>query len=414
VTAEPVAGPGEITDEWIVDHFDIHAPELGADLHRTLARARSLCPVARSDVYEGGYWVATTYDDVLRIAQDWETWSNQLGISVGPDGSGKDMEGMMIPPVSIDPPLQRTFKRLINRYFTPAAVAPWEDATRVLVTRLIDAFVERGECDFMEAFARPLPGLAFFDLALHAPSEDLEQVNDWATLASLTTEPGCADARIALATWIAQFLARRRDMDPQGDVVDAVLAADIDGRPINDIEAIGAVMLLVLGGLETTAGVLGMSMLRFCEHPEILEQLRAQPERIPDAVEELLRLDGSFICIGRTARHDTELGGRRVKAGERVMIYWASANRDADEFDDPDTFDLGRDANRHIAFGAGPHRCAGSNLARMNLRIAFEEVARRLTGVRLQPGAEIRYHSAMNRAPVSVPITFTPGPRSGA
>jgi len=412
VTAEPVAGSEAITDDWIVDHFDIHAPELGADLHRTLARARSLCPVARSDVYQGGYWVATTYDDVLRIAQDWETWSNQLGITVGPDGSGKDMEGMMIPPVSIDPPLQRTFKRLINRYFTPAAVAPWEDATRVLVTRLIDGFVERGECDFMEAFARPLPGLAFFDLALHAPSEDLEQVNDWATLASLTTEPGSADARIALATWIAQFLARRRDMGPQGDVVDAVLAADIDGRPINDIEAIGAVMLLVLGGLETTAGVLGMAMLRFCEHPEILEQLRAQPERIPDAVEELLRLDGSFICIGRTARHDTELGGRPVKAGERVMIYWASANRDEDEFDDPDTFDLERDANRHIAFGAGPHRCAGSNLARMNLRIAFEEVVRRLTDVRLQPGAEIHYHSAMNRAPVSVPITFTPGPRS--
>lgn len=412
MTAEPVAGSEAITDDWIVDHFDIHAPELGADLHRTLARARSLCPVARSDVYQGGYWVATTYDDVLRIAQDWETWSNQLGITVGPDGSGKDMEGMMIPPVSIDPPLQRTFKRLINRYFTPAAVAPWEDATRVLVTRLIDGFVERGECDFMEAFARPLPGLAFFDLALHAPSEDLEQVNDWATLASLTTEPGSADARIALATWIAQFLARRRDMGPQGDVVDAVLAADIDGRPINDIEAIGAVMLLVLGGLETTAGVLGMAMLRFCEHPEILEQLRAQPERIPDAVEELLRLDGSFICIGRTARHDTELGGRPVKAGERVMIYWASANRDEDEFDDPDTFDLERDANRHIAFGAGPHRCAGSNLARMNLRIAFEEVVRRLTDVRLQPGAEIQYHSAMNRAPVSVPITFTPGPRS--
>jgi cytochrome P450 len=413
VSAEPAAGPGAITDSWIVDHFDIHAPELGADLHRTLARARTLCPVIRSDVYEDGYWVATTYEDVLRIAQDWETWSNQLGITVGAD-TGKGLEGMIIPPVTVDPPLQRTFKRLINRYFTPGAVAPWEPATRALVTRLIDGFIERGECDFMEQFARPLPGLAFFDLALHAPAEDLEQVSDWATLASLTSDPRSADGRVALGTWIAQFLARRREEGPRGDVVDAVLDAEIDGRPINDLEAIGSVMLLVLGGLETTAGVLGMTMLRFCEHPEILELLRAQPERIPDAVEELLRLDGSFICIGRTARHDTELGGRPVQAGERVMIYWASANRDGDEFDDPDTFDLDRAVNRHIAFGAGPHRCAGSNLARMNLRIAFEEVVRRLTDVRLQPGAEIRYHSAMNRAPVSVPITFTPGPRSGA
>lgn len=406
----PIAPP---TDEWIADHFDIHAPELGAHLHDTLARARELCPIARSDVYDGGYWVATKYEDVLRIAQDWETWSNQLGISVGPEGQGNDMEGIMIPPVTVDPPLQRTFKRLINRYFTPAAVAPWEDGTRTLVTRLIDGFVERGECDFMEAFARPLPGLAFFDLALHAPSGDLEQVNDWATVASLTNLPESVDARMSLAMWINDFLARRREEEPRGDVVDAVLSAEIDGRPINDIEAIGAVMLLVLGGLETTAGVLGMAMQRFCAHPEIPELLRAEPERIPAAIEELLRLDGSFICIGRTARVDTELGGRAVKAGERVMIYWASANRDESEFENPDDFDLDRFANRHIAFGAGPHRCAGSNLARMNLRIAFEELVQRVQDVRLQPGAEITYHSAMNRAPVTVPITFTPGPRSG-
>jgi cytochrome P450 len=377
-------GSTEISDEWIRDHFDIHAPELGADLHRTLARARAMCPIARSDVYEDGYWVATAYEDVLRIAQDWETWSNQLGISVGPD-SGAGLQSMVIPPVTIDPPLQREFKRLINRYFTPAAVAPWEDETRALVTRLIDGFIEAGECDFMEAFARPLPGLAFFDLALHAPAEDLEQVNDWATLASLTTFEGSADARVQLGTWIAGFLAARREAGPQGDVVDAVLAAEIDGRPIGDIEAIGAVMLLVLGGLETTAGVLGMAMLRFCAHPEILDALRADPSLIPDAVEELLRLDGSFICIGRTARHDTELGGRPVKQGERVMIYWASANRDDGEFDHPDQFDLDRTSNRHIAFGAGPHRCAGSNLARMNLRIAFEELVARLHDVRPSP-----------------------------
>ena len=231
-------------------------------------------------------------------------------------------------------------------------------------------------------------------------------------MASLTSLPESSDARMSLAMWIAEFLTRRRQEEPRGDVVDAVLAAEIDGRPINDIEAIGAVMLLVLGGLETTAGVLGMAMQRFCAHPEIPELLRAEPERIPDAVEELLRLDGSFICIGRTARHDTELGGRQVKAGERVMLYWASANRDDAEFADPDTFDLDRFANRHIAFGAGPHRCAGSNLARMNLRIAFEELVNRLHDIRLQPGAEIAFHSSLNRAPVTVPITFTPGPRS--
>ena len=195
------------------------------------------------------------------------------------------------------------------------------------------------------------------------------------------------------------------------DVVDL-----LDRRPLGVFHRQAARTLILEPSMVDVAMALQdvdrMAMLRFCEHPEIMEALRADPSRIPDAVEELLRLDGSFICIGRTARHDTELGGRPVKRGERVMIYWASANRDDGEFDHPDELDLDRSANRHIAFGAGPHRCAGSNLARMNLRIAFEELVARLHDVRLQPGAHIEYHSAMNRAPVAVPITFTLAPRS--
>ncbi|HZM31531.1 MAG TPA: cytochrome P450 [Acidimicrobiales bacterium] len=401
---------GSITDDWIANHFDLHAHELGQDLHPTLARARRLCPIAHSDQH-GGYWVATRYEDVLAIAQDWETWSNELGITVphvAPSGGSRGSGRMLILPVGIDPPLQRTFKRLINRYFTPAAVAPWEDETRALVTRLIEGFADRGQCEFMEAFARPFPGLAFFDLALHAPADDLDQVNAWATVASSTHLPESRDGIMQLAMWIAEFVKRRREEGPRGDVVDAVMAADIDGRPITEAEAIGTIHLLILGGLETTAGVLGMAMQRFCEHPEIPDLLRARPELIPDAVEELLRLDGSFIAIGRTARHDTTLGDREVKAGERVIIYWASANRDEAEFPEPDDFDLTRAQNRHIAFGAGPHRCAGSNLARMNLRVALEELLRRLHDIRLQPGADIQFHSTFNRAPRSIPIAFTP------
>ena len=400
---------GSITDDWIANHFDLHAHELGQDLHPTLARARRLCPIAHSDQH-GGYWVATRYEDVLAIAQDWETWSNELGITVphAPSGGSGGSGRMLILPVGIDPPLQRTFKRLINRYFTPAAVAPWEDETRALVTRLIEGFADRGQCEFMEAFARPFPGLAFFDLALHAPADDLDQVNAWATVASSTHLPESRDGIMQLAMWIAEFVKRRREEGPRGDVVDAVMAADIDGRPITEAEAIGTIHLLILGGLETTAGVLGMAMQRFCEHPEIPDLLRARPELIPDAVEELLRLDGSFIAIGRTARHDTTLGDREVKAGERVIIYWASANRDEAEFPEPDDFDLTRAQNRHIAFGAGPHRCAGSNLARMNLRVALEELLRRLHDIRLQPGADIQFHSTFNRAPLSIPIAFTP------
>jgi cytochrome P450 len=397
-----------IDDEWVTRHFDHLSRDLALNLHPTLARARSLCPVARSDAYEGGFWVLTRYEDILAVAQDWETFSSELGITVPfnppPDPS------MKILPVGVDPPLQRTFKRLVNAYFTPARIAPWEAPTRALVNRLVDGFIERGSCDFMTEVARPLPGLAFFDLALHAPSEDLAQVNDWATRASLTEEEGAHEALRSLARWIGGLIARRKAEGPRGDVIDAVLDAEIEGRPITMPEAIGTIQLLILGGLETTAGVLGAVMLRFCEQPSILERIRTRPEQTAEIVEELLRLDGSFICIGRTARHDTSIDGREVKAGERVLLYWAAANRDEAEFADPGTFRLDRERNRHIAFGAGPHRCVGSNLARMNLRVALDVIAQRLHGVRLQPGADIGYHSTFNRAPLSVPITFTPGP----
>jgi cytochrome P450 len=403
----------QITDEWVRHHFDHLSPVFARDFHPTLARARSLCPVARSDAYEGGFWVLTRYEDVLRVAQDWETFSSELGITVPYQPPSTPMK---ILPVAVDPPLQRTFKRLVNAHFTPAKVGPWEEPTRALVSQLIDGFIERGECEFMTEFARPLPGLAFFSLALHAPTGELAQVNDWATLASLTHREESHDALMKLAGWIAKFVEQRRADGPRGDVVDAVMTAEIEGRPITPQEVVGTIHLLILGGLETTAGVLGAAMMRFCEQPEIPALLRARPELIPQAVEELLRLDGSFICIGRTARHDTEIDGHQVKAGERVLMYWASANRDEAEFTAPDAFDAGRERNRHIAFGAGPHRCVGSNLARMNLRVALGELVRRLGDVRLQPGANIDFHSTFNRAPLSVPITFSPSspPRRGS
>ncbi|MDT3445782.1 MULTISPECIES: cytochrome P450 [unclassified Pseudofrankia] len=395
--------PGPIDDEWVERHFDHLSPALARELHPTLARARSLCPVAHSDQY-GGFWVATQYEDVLRIAQDWQTFSSELGITV--PHVAAPMKSL---PVGIDPPLQRTFRRVINPYFRPSVVSEWEQRTRELVNGLIDGFIAAGECDFMTEFARPLPGLAFFDLALHAPTEDLEEVNHYATMASLPHLPESRECLGKLSAWIGRFIARRRGQPARGDVVDAVINAEIEGRPITEEEAIGTIQLLILGGLETTAGVLGMAMLRFCKHPEIPALLRARPELIPTAVEELLRLDGSFICIARTARHDTELAGHQIKAGERVLLYWASANRDEAEFDDPDDFDLDRARNRHIAFGAGPHRCAGSNLARMNLRIALDEIVRRLHDIRLRTGTDIDFHSTFNRAPLSVPISFTPG-----
>jgi cytochrome P450 len=397
-----------LPDDWCLHHFDHLSGELAATMPDTMARMRELCPVARSRQY-GGFWVVTRYEDALSVAQNWEVFSSAHGLSVSP--SPTVVRNL---PVEADPPEQRIFKRLINPFFTPAAVARWEQPTRALVTRLIDAFISGGACDFMAAFARPFPSLAFFSLALNAPAEDLERVAYLASKSSTPNDPQARECWLGLYEWIRDFTGKRRGQPPRGDVVDAVLNAEIDGRPITEDEVIGTVQLLILGGLETTAGALGLMFARFCDQPEIPALLRRQPELIPAAAHELLRLDPPFVSVGRTAVREAELGGQRICQGDKVLIHWASANRDGGEFGDPDRFDLGRERNRHFSFGVGPHRCAGSNLARMNLRIALEELLGRLDDIRLEDGADLRYHAGLTRSPLHLPITFTPARRPRA
>jgi cytochrome P450 len=394
-----------LDDEWCAHHFDHLAPELGEDPHPVLACMRDRHRIAHSDE-RGGFWLVTRHADVVRVAQDWASFSSAHGITV-------PSRPTSIPalPEQVDPPLHREYKRLINAHFSPTAVLEHEPAVRSMVSDLIDGFIGDGRCDVMADFAQPLPGLVFFDLFLHAPADELAEINRLATLASNPFTREAIDARIAMLGWIGDFAERRRDEGPRGDVVDAVLAAEIEGRPITQDEIVGVIQLLLFGGLDTTAGALGMMVIRFCRQPEIPALLREDPSRIPDAVEELLRLDGPFAFIARTALTDVEIGGRTIPAGDKVLISWIAANRDEAEFADADSFSLDRASNRHVAFGAGPHRCAGSHLARMNLRVALEALVERLEDLALaDPGAPIPFHAGYSRSPTSLPVTFRPGP----
>jgi cytochrome P450 len=396
-----------ISPEWLAEHFDYQSDELADDFHESLAELRSMCPVAHSDQY-GGYWIVTKYEEVFQAAQDWATFSSEHGLSIPPPPSTM----LRNIPVEVDPPLQRVYKRMVNPFFTPAIVADWEDGTRALATELIDEFIEQGECEFMEAFASPFPARAFFKFALDAPADEIDKVAYMASKAPKPNDPEAAECWLGLSKWIEELLETRRDTPPRGDFVDGVLNAQVEGRPITHDEVVGTVQLAILGGLETTTGALGHTMVRFCRQPEIPALLRERPELLDAAIEELLRLDGPFVSIARMATKDTELGGRQIKKGDRVLLYWASANRDEDEFVNPDVFDLERGSNRHLAFGVGPHRCLGSNLARMNLRIALSELLSRLHEVKLQSD-EVSYHSSTTREPLAVPISFTPGRRVG-
>jgi cytochrome P450 len=395
-------------EDWCENHFDHLSAELAATMPQTMARMRSLCPVAHSEEH-GGFWAVTKYQDAVDVARNWEVFTSTEGLAILP-------APMIVRnlPVQADPPEQRIFKNLTNPHFTPNATAPWEAATRALVTRLLDEVIERGYCEFMDDFARPFPSLSFFQLALNAPPEDVEKVAGMASVASVPNHPHGREGWTGLYAWIKAFIEQRRNQPPRGDVVDAVLNAQVGQRPINDDEIIGTIQLLILGGLETTAGALGLILLRFCNEPEIPAMLRAKPELIGPAVAELLRLEPPFVSVGRTATRDFDLNGNAVKQGDKVLIHWASANRDADEFEDPDEFRLDREHNRHVSFGMGVHRCTGSNLARFNIRIALEEVLSRMDNIALAEEADIHFHAGMTRSPLTLPITFTPAPRLGA
>lgn len=390
--------------EWCENHFDFTAPELRQGLYQALDHMRQQCPVTHSDAHNG-YWVVTRYEDVLQVAEDWRTFSNQT----------YNETAAVVPllPITLDPPTHTLHRQLVSPYFTPSAMARFEEATRQQAIRLIDEFIEVGECEFMEQFARPFPGLVLFHEVIHAPAGEIAEINEMATIAGIPDHPQAAESWGGMVQWVQRFVEQRRHDGPRGDVVDAIIGGQVDGKPLSEPEITGTLVLLIMGGLETTAGALGHFFIRFADQPQIWGLLQRQPDLIPKAIEELMRLDVPFPVLQRTAAHDTEIRSQQIKKGDQLLIYLASANRDEAEVVCPEQFDLERPKNRQIAFGVGPHRCVGSNLARMNLRVALEELLPRLGDVAIQAdAAPIEFHNAFNRAPLTVPITFTPARRT--
>lgn len=402
--------PGRaVTDAWLSEHFDHMAPQVGEALYETLERMRSGCPVAHSDQY-GGFWTVTGYEDVLRVLQDWETFSNAEGVSIP-----MALSDPPLPPDEFDPPLHRAYRKLINTHLTPSVIACYEEPTRRLADELVDAFIEDGRCEWMATFAHQFPRLAFFENVLHAPADDIDQLNEWVDIVTAQRESDIyPETNRKLVAWIEEFASSRKAQPPRGDVVDAVLDAKINGRPISRDEMVGTLQLLMFGGFETTSSALGHIMVHLAADPALLRKLSQEMQTIPTAIEELLRIDSPVVAMARTVVRDVEVGGQSLRRGDKVLFSLSSANRDESEFEDPAELSLSRAKNRHLAFGAGVHRCAGSSLARMNLRVALEQMVSRLHDIQIQDSQAIEYQTTFTRTPLAVPITFTPGPRAFA
>jgi cytochrome P450 len=363
------------------------------------------CPVVHSDAWEG-FWTVSRYEDVVNCFQDWRSLSSALEKALAGVRPGQPVK----PPIDLDPPLQRRFRQLLNPFLTPDKVSKFEPWIRTLVTRLIDAFIEDGQVDLASRFTQQLPGRVLFRLLFGIDDADVPMVHGW--LRVILYKPKGRDTPELERKWIAwiyEIVERRRNGPRQDDIIDALLHSEIDGEPIPDDVIMGTMNVLMQGGFGTTADAIGTIMMHLARRPEMQTRLREDPAFIPLAIEEFLRFEPSVSGMSRLCVKDVEVAGEQIKAGDRVFLSIAAANRDPREFEDPEVLDLDRAVNRHLSFGIGPHRCIGSNVARMNLRISLEELLARLPEFHLTPDDEIRQEPSSAWGPAYLPITFTPG-----
>ena len=316
-----------------------------------------------------------------------------------------------MPPIETDPPVQREWRRLLNPFFSPVAIAGYEQAMRAFAIELIDCFVEQGTCDLATDFAWQFPPAVVFQLVFGVSKEELPQVKAWAE-AIVYSPDSAAEGFARLSEWIIQLIHDRSKQPHQGGVVDGVLRGTIAGKELSFEDMIGPVMILVLGALDTTSSALGNICRHLAEDGSLLQRLRYDSHQIGPWLEEFLRFDPPSTGVVRTATCDAEVRGRLIREGEQVFFSLLSANHDESVFPDPDRLDLDRVQNRHLTFGAGAHRCIGSNLARLILRVAIDEVVSRLEHLRLKEGTKVIYHPALVRGPRIMPVTFSPGRRS--
>lgn len=372
--------------EEIARNFNTADPALQDDPHPTLARLRAECPVAHSEV-GGGYWVLSRQEDIHKMLSDPVTFSNAQGVTLVKihDKAGPQL------PNHTDPPEHTRYRRLLDPLFGPQQMRRFEDRTRELARELVERFVAKGGGDFIKEVAVPLPAQIYL-LVMGLPLDQTEyllELKEGAVRGILSGDPERIEyankvARPALAKYAADALAERRSGAVAGDgVFDAMLKVGTEqDAPLTDNEIIRLCLVLLVAGLDTVTGSLGMMFDFLATHPEHRQAIVDDPTIIPQAVEELLRYE-SIINLGRTCTRDVEIGGQQIKAGEFVLGLTPSAGRDESYFPDADTVDFDRTPNRHIAFGAGPHRCLGSHLARMQLKVVLEEAHRLMPNYRL-------------------------------
>lgn len=398
----------EHAKNWDLRHADFQDNDFLYDVYSVM---RDAGPFAHTDApflsaTPGGAWVATRYEDCYKILQDWEHFSS----NPTPEAS-EQLAGDLV--ITLDPPRQQKFRKVLNPYFSPARMKALRSQIQAETDELIDAFIGEGCGDLAEVAWRQ-PGIVFFKYLLGMPIDDVPlciELTD--TALNGETEESRMGAWAALYQHINDAVTDRTTQPPRDDMIDVLLNAEIDGEKLAFGDVVSNAMLLVQAGLETTASAMSYAFHYLALRPAERDRLIREPELLPRAVEEFIRFAGSIHGIPRTVAREVELNGQSFCPGESVVVNYASANRDPDQFPEPDRCILDRRENRHLGFGAGVHRCLGSNLARLEFQVGLEQVLSRIPDFSLANDAEAVFHgNSVTRGFRRIPIVFTPGGRS--
>jgi cytochrome P450 len=349
-----------------------------------------------------GYWAVTRYADVVEVSRHPDVFSSWVGATQIPDPPTElDLMTVRQMMLNMDPPEHGTLRRIVQKAFVPRAIEKLHESAQRNAREIVDAIIGDGSADFVPTVAAEMPLLMLAEI-LGVPREDRHLLFDWSNRLIGFDDPefggdpaNFGAAFLEMFSYAAQLGAAKR-AEPGDDLVSIIVNAEVDGAKLSDVEFNMFWLLLVIAGNETTRNMLSGGLLALIEHPDQRDLLLSDPSLVPGAIEEMLRWYSPVIHFRRTARVDTELGGQKIAAGDKVVVYYPSANRDEDVFPDPDRFDITRTPNEHVAFGSGPHFCLGASLARMELRVMFTELLARLPHMELDGPVERMQSSFIN------------------
>jgi cytochrome P450 len=335
----------------------------------TFKDIRGRCPVAWSDDF-GGFWALTKHDDVVAACKKPAVFSSAPQFTV----PHLDL-GFPWLPLQADPPAHTAYRAVLAPFLAKPRIQAMAPQFRELARNLIEPLRAQSEFDASMDFAQPFAGEALC-LALNVPEDMWAEFRSWTsnivTAFSTGNLPLILEVSNAVSDYVTREIKDKTD-HPGDDLMSAMLAARVEGRQLTQPEIHGYYMLLTSAGHDTSANSLGQALLHLAQHPDDAARLRAEPEVIPRAVEEIVRFYGPLIGLGRQAVQDVEIRGRQIKAGEQVALVWAAAARDEDQFPDANTFILDRPVTRSVSFGFGTHYCVGADLGRVQLAVAIEE-----------------------------------------